>query len=60
MNTESIFIYTINIMVFTHIDAVAIVVGIATPHEIMPPQILVASIIICKEGIAAKNCRREI
>ena len=60
MNAESILIYAIYIMVLTHIDAVVIMVSITTPNEVVPPQILIASIEIRKESIATKVCRREV
>jgi hypothetical protein len=46
-------------MVLSYINAVSIMVGIAAPHKVMPPQILIVGKIISKERIAAKNRWRE-
>jgi hypothetical protein len=56
MDAESILIHAINIVILTYIDPVAIVVGIAAPHEIMPPQILIFCKVVGKESIGAENC----
>ncbi len=60
MNTKPILVNAINIMVLAHINAIAIMVGITTPNEVVPPQVLIMGIIVGKEGVAAKNCRREV
>ena len=60
MDTKTILIHTVNIMVLTHIDAVTIVIGVTTPNEIVPPEILITGIIVSKESKAAKDCRREV
>ena len=60
VDAETIFVDAINIMVFAHIDPIAIMISIRTPYKIMPPQIFVSGIIIGKERICAKNCRWEI
>ncbi len=60
VNAETILVHTINIMVFTHIDTVTIMISIAAPHKVMPPQVLIMREVVSKESIAAKNGRREV
>jgi len=42
IDAESILIYTIYVMVLPYINTVAIMVGITTPYEIMPPKKFIA------------------
>ena len=56
---EPILIHTIYIMVLAHINAVTIVVGVEAPNKVMPPQIFIVGIVICKERIYTKNCGGE-
>lgn len=60
VNTESVFIHSIDIMVFPDIYPVAVMVGIAAPDKIMIPQIFFVSEIISKKSIGAQNGRREM
>ena len=56
VDTESVFIHSIYIMILSYIDTVTIMIGIITPYKIMPPQILIVGKVISEESVSAKNC----
>ena len=47
---KAVFVDTVDIVVLAHVDAVAVVVGIAAPHEIVVPQMLAILEIAGEEG----------
>ena len=60
MYAESVLVYTIYVMILTHIDTITIVINITAPDEIMPPQVLVIAEVVSKEGVATKDSCREM
>ena len=59
VDTETVFVDTIDIVVFAHIDAVAVMIGIAAPYEVVIPQMIAILEIIGKEGKGTEDGRGE-
>ena len=61
VNTEPVLVDPVDIMVFTYIDTVAVMIDITAPHEIMIPQMLTITEIIGKERKGTEDrCREHI
>ena len=56
---ETVFIHSVNIVIFAHINPVGVVVKVGAPYEVVIPKILPASKVPGKESIDTKDCRRE-
>ena len=59
MHAEAVLIHPVHIVVLAHVDAVAVMISIAAPHEIMIPQFLVVAEPIGEERIRTEYRRRE-
>jgi hypothetical protein len=59
MNTKAVFIHPVDIVVFAYVDAIAIMVEITAPDEIVVPEGLLVIQIISKESVGTEDCRRE-
>jgi hypothetical protein len=59
MNTKAVFIHPVDIVVFAYVDAIAIMVEITAPDEIVVPEGLLVIQIIGKESVGTEDCRRE-
>ena len=60
MNTKTIFIHLIYIMILSHINTITVMVRITTPNKIMMPQQLFSSIIISEKSIDTQYRCREV
>ena len=59
MDTKAVFIHPVDIVVFAYVDAIAIMVEITAPDEIVVPEGLLVIQIISKESVGTEDCRRE-
>lgn len=49
MNTKTIFIHPVHIMIFSYINTITIMIYIMTPNKIMIPQQFFADMVISKK-----------
>ena len=50
VDTEAVFVDAVDIVVFAHVDAVAVMIGIAAPYEVVIPQMIAVLEIIGEES----------
>ncbi len=53
MHAKAVLVDTVDIMVFAHVDTVAVMVGITAPDKVVIPQSAVVTEPTCKEGPGA-------